>query len=51
MVDKELSVVHTREHLNVSIGVKGTQMPGLRLCHKSFFGSIPILDVGPMDGR
>ena len=51
MVDKELSVVHAREHLNVSIGVKGTQMPGLRLCHKSFFGSIPILDVGPMDGR
>ena len=49
MVDKELSVVHPGEHLNVSVGVEGTQMPGLRLCYKGLLGSIPEVDIGPLN--
>ena len=49
MVYQELSVVHAGEQLNVCIGVKSTQMPGLRLCYKSFFGSIPIMNIGPLN--
>ena len=46
MVDKELPVVHPGEHLNVSIGLKGTQVPCLWFCDKGLLGSIPIILSG-----
>ena len=50
MIDQELSMVHSGEHLNVSVGVEGAQVPGLRFGHEGLFGSVPKMDISPLDG-
>ena len=50
MIDQELSMVHSREHLNVSVGVEKAQMFRLRFGHEGLFGSVPKMDISPLDG-
>ena len=50
MIDQELSMVHSGEHLNVSVGVEGAQVPGLRFGYEGLFGSVPKMDISPLDG-
>ena len=41
MIDQKLSMVHSGEHLNVSVGVEKAQMFRLRFGHEGLFGSVP----------
>ena len=50
MIDRELSMVHSEEHLNVSVGVEGAQVPGLRFGHEGLSGSVPKMDISPLNG-
>lgn len=50
MIDQELSMVHSGEHLNVSVGVEKAQMFRLRFGHEGLFGSVPKMDICPLDG-
>ena len=50
MIDQELSMVHSGEHLNVSVGVEGAQVPGLRFGHEGLSGSVPKMDISPLNG-
>ena len=50
MIDRELSMVHSGEHLNVSVGVEGAQVPGLRFGHEGLSGSVPKMDISPLNG-
>lgn len=50
MVNEELTVIHSGEHLDVRVGVEGTQMLDLRFGDKSLFASVPVVDIGPVNG-
>ena len=48
MIDQELSMVHSGEHLNVSVGVEKAQMFRLRFGHEGLFGSVPKMGWTPI---
>ena len=50
MIYQELSMVHSGEHLNVSVGVEKAQMFRLRFGQEGLFGSVLKMDISPLDG-
>ena len=50
MVHQELSVIHSREDLDLDAGIDSLQMLHLRLGHEGFLRPVPEMDVGAVDG-
>ena len=49
-VDEELAVVHALEDLVVGLRTEGKQVFHLRFGDKGFFGAVPEMDVGTVNG-
>ena len=50
MVDEELTVVHARKDFDVCLRAEGKQVFHLRFGNEGFFGAVPEMDVGAMNG-
>ena len=49
MVNKQLSVVHLGEYVDIRVGIHLLQMPCLRFGGKGFQCAIPIVYIGPVN--
>ena len=50
MVNEQLSVVHALEDFDVGLRTEGKQVSHLRFGDEGFFGAVPEMDVGAMNG-
>ena len=50
MVNEQLAVVHALENLDVRVRTEGKQVFHLRFGDEGFFGAVPEMDVGAMNG-
>ncbi len=50
MVNEQLAVVHALKDFDVGLRAEGEEVLHLRFGDKGFFGAVPEMDVGAVDG-